>query len=298
MAIYKRGYQRYQGPLTGHGARLLVLPRFAWERLFQQRLVVALMIISLVWPLLCAGFIYIANHSELWASFGPGVSKLLEIDGKFFIVFMNAQSFFALLLAALAGPGLVAPDLANNALPLYFSRPLSRFDYVIAKLLVLVGMLSLVTWVPGLLLFWLQTGMAGGGWFSANWQLGVGIFVGFLAWILIVSLVALASSALVKWRMVAGALVLGFFFLLAGAGAMVNAVLRVTWGSLLNPALAMYRIWCDMLGVDPPPGLAELVGGRGSRHLDTAVCIAILVALAVLLALVLRRKLRPVEVIS
>jgi len=295
MAVYKRGYQRYQGPLTGRAARLLVLPRFAWERLFQQRLVVALMIISLVWPLLCAGFIYVANHSELWASLGSGAARFLEIDGGFFIVFMNAQSFFALLLAALAGPGLVAPDLANNALPLYFSRPLSRFDYVIAKLLVLVGMLSLVTWVPGLLLFWLQTGMAGGDWFSANWQLGVGIFAGFLAWIVLVSLVALASSAYVKWRMVAGALVLGFFFILAGVGQMVNAVFRVNWGWLLNPFLAMYRLWCAMLDVEFQRGGPQWPMPPGP---DTSVCIAILVAHALLLALVLERKLRPVEVIS
>jgi len=29
MAIYKRGYERYQGPLTSHWTRVLVLPRFA-----------------------------------------------------------------------------------------------------------------------------------------------------------------------------------------------------------------------------------------------------------------------------
>ncbi len=295
MAVYKRGYQRYQGLLTGRAARLLVLPRFAWERLFQQRLVVAMMIISLVWPVLCAGFIYIANHSELWASFrSPGVTSLLEIDGKFFLVFMNAQSFFALLLAALAGPGLVAPDLANNALPLYFSRPLSRLDYVIAKLLVLVGMLSLVSWVPGLLLFWLQTGMAERSWFSANWHLGVGIFAGFLVWIVLVSLVALASSAYVKLRMVAGALVLGFFFILAGVGQMVNAVFRVNWGWLLNPFLLMYRLWCAMLDVEFQNGGRNMLPPGP----DTPACIALLVGHALLLALVLERKLRPVEIIS
>ena len=63
---------------------------------------------------------------------------------------------FAVFLAALAGPGLIAPDLANNALPLYFSRPLTRWSYALARLTVLVGMLSVVTWVPGLMLFGLQ----------------------------------------------------------------------------------------------------------------------------------------------
>ena len=44
------------------------------------------------------------------------------------------QAVFSVLLAALSGPGLIAPDLANNALPLYFSRPLTRVDYVAARM--------------------------------------------------------------------------------------------------------------------------------------------------------------------
>lgn len=285
MAVYKRGYQRYRGALTGHWTRLLVQPRFAWQRLFQQRLVVILLSVSLIWPLLCAAFIYVANHSELWAGLGSDFSRWLEIDGNFFIVFMTAQAQFALLMAALAGPGLVAPDLANNALPLYFSRPLSRFDYVLAKLMVLVGVLSFVTWVPGLFLFFMQAGMAEGSWFSTNWKLAIGVFAGFVIWVLIVSLVALASSAYVKWKVVAGALVLAFFFILAGATAMMNAVFRVRWAITFNPAAAMYRIWCEMLGVEPPQDL--LLSGS----------IATLVVIAAVLALVLERKLRPVEVI-
>src|SRR3989339_386407 len=105
----------------------------------------------------------------------------------------------------LAGPGLIAPDLANNALPLYFSRPLTRWSYALARLTVLVGMLSVVTWIPGLVLFGLQVGLAGGSWVRADWTLGAGMGAGFLVWLLILSLVAMASSAYVKWRVVAAA---------------------------------------------------------------------------------------------
>jgi ABC-2 type transport system permease protein len=286
MAVYKRGYQRYQGELTGHAARLMVMPRFAWERLFKQRLVVILLAVSLIWPLLCGAFIYLANHADLLKSLGGEVPKMLRINGYFFLVFMNAQSVFAVLLAALAGPGLIAPDLANNALPLYFSRPLTRTDYVVSRLAVLVGMLSFVTWVPGLLLFSMQVGMAGWKWFTINWYLGGGVFIGFFTWILIVSMVALASSAYVKWRIIAGALVLGFFFILAGVAEMVNGVLRVDWGTLFNPARAIYHLWCALLGVDAPNGPGPLACG---------VTLALLV---VLLIVVLERKLRPVEVVS
>ncbi|QOY88811.1 ABC transporter permease subunit [Paludibaculum fermentans] len=292
MAVYKRGYQRYQGPLTGHWARLLSLPRFSWERLFQQRLVVLLLTASLIWPLLCGMFIYLSNHLEIFASLtnnrgqDGGLAKFMEINARFFLIFMNAQSVFSVMLAAMAGPGLIAPDLANNALPLYLSRPLTRKDYVLARLLVLVGLLSTVTWIPGLTLFGIQSGMAGWSWMMDHLRMAGALLLGFFLWILMVSLVALACSAYVKWKIVAGALVLGFFFVTAGVASMVNAVFRVDWGVLLNPAKAMYVVWSDMLGADPPDGPGSLA------------CAAALLVLVGLLGLVLERKLRPVEVIK
>src|SRR6476469_2788609 len=203
MAVYKRGYRRYAGPLTGSWARFLVLPRYAWRRLYQQRLVLLLTMLAFVWPMLCAGFIYLTNHAELLQGLDREFREFIQVDGRFFSIFMYVQAGFAVFLAALAGPGLIAPDLANNALPLYFSRPLTRWSYGLARLTVLVGMLSIVTWIPGLMLFGFQAGLAGGGWFRDHWTLGVGMIAGFFVWLLILSLVAMASSAYVKWRVVA-----------------------------------------------------------------------------------------------
>src|SRR5262249_5166036 len=188
MAVYKRGYQRYQGALTSQWNRWLVLPRFAWEGLMQQRLVVILFVVAVIWPLACAVFVYLSHHTELLQGFGPQASRLLTIDSEFFVVFMDAQSVYAIILAALAGPSLIAPDRANGALPLYFSRALSRPEYIFARMLVLVGVLSPVTWVPGLLLFSMQSGMAGWTWFAENWHMGAAIFVGFLLHIALVGL--------------------------------------------------------------------------------------------------------------
>ncbi len=286
MAVYRQGYRRYRGAVTGRWTRFLVLPSFAWRRLLEQRLIALLLVVALVWPLLCAVFIYISNHADLLKGMTRQFQSFIEVKGNFFIAFMQVQASFAILLAALAGPGLIAPDLANNALPLYFSRPLSRSDYVLARLLTLCGLLSLVTWVPGLLLFGMQAGMAGGSWLRENWRLGAGIVAGFAVWILLVSLVALASSATVKIRVVAGGLVLGFFFVLGGATAMANAVFRSTWASALSPSWATRRLWYAMFDVAPPAG-----PGAGA-------CAAALLCMMLLLLAVLERKLRPVEVIS
>ena len=285
MAVYKRGYQRYAGPLTGRWVQFMVLPRYGWRRLYQQRLVILLTMAAFVWPLLCTGFIYLTNHAELLQGLDPGFRSFIQIDGRFFSVFMYVQAGFAVFLAALTGPGLVAPDLTDNALPLYFARPLTRWSYALARLTVIVGMLSIVTWVPGLLLFLLQVSMAGGSWLLTNWTLGAGVVVGFLLWLLFLSLVAMASSAYVKWRVVAGAVSLAFFFVLAGVAQMIDNIFRVTWGHAMDPAWAVNRIWCSLLGVTPPDGPGALTS------------LLALIGFALLLVVVIERKLRPVEIV-
>jgi len=286
MAVYKRGYRRYRGPFTGPWTRFMVLPSYAWRKLYQQRLVLLLTMLALVWPLLCACFIYLSNHAELLQGLEQEFRRFIQVDGRFFSIFMYVQAGFAVFLAALAGPGLLAPDLANNALPLYFSRPLSRWSYALARLTVIVGMLSVVTWIPGLLLFGLQVGMAGGWWFWAHWTLGAGVVSGFLLWLLVLSLVAMASSAYVKWRVVAGAVSLAFFFILSGVAEMIDNILRVKWGHLIDPAWAVNQVWCVLLGVAPPEG-----PGAGASVLALATTILLLVV-------VIERRLRPVEIVS
>jgi ABC-2 type transport system permease protein len=263
----------------------MVLPRYAWKRLYEQRLVLLLTMVSFIWPLLCAGFIYLTNHVELLQGLDKDFLSFIQVNGRFFSVFMYVQAGFAVFLAALAGPSLIAPDLSNNALPLYFSRPLTRWSYALARLTVIIGMLSVVTWIPGLLLFGLQVGLAGGWWFLANWTLGAAVVIGFLLWLLILGLVAMASSAYVKWRVVAGAVSLAFFFILSGVSEMIDNVFRVNWGHVLDPAWAVNRVWCTLLSVDPPDG-----PGAGASMLSLTVFVLLLV-------LVIERKLRPVEVV-
>ena len=139
-----------------------MLPRFAWEELIRDRRIVVIFFLALFWPVACLMFIYLANHTELLLGFPDRFLEFLRIAGQFFVTFMNTQATFATFLAAFAGPSLIAPDLANGTLWLYFSRPLSRPEYILARIMVLVGVLSLVTWVPGMVLFSVQSGMAGG----------------------------------------------------------------------------------------------------------------------------------------
>ena len=150
------------------------------------------------------------------------------------------------MLTALVGPSLISPDLANGGLALHLSRPFSRAEYVAGKMTVLLVLLSLITWVPGLLLYAIQASCTGWTWVKPNLWLARSIVLGPLIWILVLSLIALALSAWVKWRIAAGACVLGLHFVGAGFAQAINEILRTRKGSLINLGEVIHTIWGNL----------------------------------------------------
>lgn len=232
MAVYKRGYRGYAGGLTPPRWRFLILGRYAFRHAFQSRFLTAFFVACFLYPVGCVAFLYLDHNARLLALFN--VHEIVRIDAEFFYVFLQVQGVAAFLLAAFVGPGLVSPDLANNALPLYFCRPFSRSEYVLGKMSVLVFLLSAVTWVPGLVVFLVQAGLAEPGWLGANLWIAGGIFLASWIRILIFSLLALALSAWIKWRVVAGAALLAVFFVGAGFAQAIDAVLETGNGVYID----------------------------------------------------------------
>jgi ABC-2 type transport system permease protein len=234
MAVYKRSYHGYAGRLTPQRSRFLVVTRYAFENAFLSRPLTSYFVLCFFYPLGCALALYMNHNQSLLALFHT--SEFFAVDAKFFFHFLNVQAFLAFILTALVGPGLVSPDLANNALPLYLCRPFSRAAYVLGKMFVLLSLLSLVTWIPGEILFLIQSSLAGARWMWTNLWMAGSIFLGSAIEILVFSLLALAVSAWIKRRLAAGAALLAVFFFGAGLGQAVNVVLRTQEGFLLNLA--------------------------------------------------------------
>lgn len=252
MAVYKRTYKAYSGSLTPAWSRFLILPRSSFGRLMQSKFLVIFLAACLFYPLGCAVFIYFSHNLSFLAALNIPAGRLFDINGRFFEFFCTFQGVMACLLTAFVGPGLVAPDLVNNALPLYLCRPFTRAEYVAGKMSVLMGMLSAVTWVPGLILFWIQSSLAGWEWTRANFWIAGAILAGLFVWDIVLSLLALALSAWVKWRIAAGGLILGVFFAGAGFGTALNAIVRTQYGSLLDLREVISIVWSHMFrNVDP-----------------------------------------------
>jgi ABC-2 type transport system permease protein len=244
----------------------------------------ALFVIFFFFPVLCLAQIYFAHSASFLAQLGIP-SGIIAIDNTFFFRFVSVQGVFAFLLTAFAGPGLISPDLANGALPLYFCRPFSRAEYVLGKSSVLAILLSQITWVPGLVLFAIQASLAGASWTWSHLWIAGSLVISSLIWIAILSLLAMALSAWVKWRIVAGALLLAVMFFGAGFAQAVNAVLSTEAGQFFNVAYLMSTVWNALFRVDAEHAIPV-----------SQAWIALLVYCGVCLGL-LMRKVRAYEVI-
>ena len=150
------------------------------------------------------------------------------------------------LIILVVGPALVAPDLKDNAMPLYLSRPLTRIQYVLGKLLVLVGLTSAVTWIPGLLLVFTNAYYAPDGWLLDNLSVPLGLIATCLVWTTCLSMIALAISAWVRWRPAATLGFLGVVVIGSTVGNLMRAILNDWLGSLVILADAIEVVGRDL----------------------------------------------------
>ena len=288
MAVYERNYKRYTGVQTPTSTRFLILPRYIFKDVFRSRWMVVFYVACFAFPLLCALFIYLTHNADfLKAIPNFQMPDFLQIKADFFRRFLAIQGMLAFGLTIFIGPGLISRDLANNGLPLYLSRPFSRKEYVIGKMAVLAILLSAITWVAGWLLMLLHANFVGLSWLTENLQLFIGFFIGAWMWILALGLLALAASAWVKWRAVAGfamlAVVLGGAFF---GSVMVRNLFETEYGHLLNLIVVIERIWVGLLGIE------------SSESLPLAAAWVAFASFLCLCIFLLNRKIRAYEVIS
>lgn len=288
MAVYEQTYRSYTGPLTAPWSRFLIIPRYAYEVVFRSKLFVGFFALCFAFPFVGLILIYLKHNLSALQIFGTSAQAIaneLPINNTFFYYGLWYQGALAFLLVLFVGPALVAPDLRNNGLALYLSRPFSRTEYMLGKMSVLLLLLSAITWVPGLLLFTFQASLEKG-WLANNWSILGAILVGSWVWILFLSLFALAVSAWVKWKPVARITLMGLFFVLMGFGGTIYEALDLWWGMLLSVWHVIGSIWWSLfdMGVTdefPPVGAAWVA----------------LTAVSLLCLFLLYRRIRAYEVV-
>jgi hypothetical protein len=126
-------------------------------------------------------------------------------------------------------------------------------------------------------------------WVGSHLRIGTGLLAGSLLWIVVLSLLGLALSSWVKWRVVATGVIFAAIFVPAGIGGIATAILRTKLGLLMNMPVMMTQLWQRMLGA--PQIMSEKL------TLPTGAIAAVLLLLCALSVTMLNARIRAREVV-
>ena len=281
MPIYDQGYRKYEAREALRRVRFWPITREALRLILAKRAFLGLLALS--W-LPFVGFVIYVFIVTQFAQAG----QILPIDARLFARFLGFQVWPTLIVTVFGGAGLIANDLRTGGILVYLSRPLTRRDYVLGKLGVLLALNLSITLLPALLLYLVGLALAPA--YLLKWSLaGIApalvVYAGVVS--LVVSLLAVAVSAASKSARVAG---LGFFLLaviLDPIAMLVGSILRSPAASLLSIRANLETLGDALLGV---------AGGKLS--LPWAYPALVLLALGLVCLAVLRSRVRTVEIVT
>jgi hypothetical protein len=278
--IHDQSYRRYQGQKQPLGRNWTVIWAAGVRAMLNRKIFLGLLVLAWI-P-------FLVRTVQIWAvTMYPDASRILPIDPKLFMNFVEQQGPFVFFVTVYVGSGLIASDRRANALQIYLSKPLLRMEYIGGKLAILATFLLLVTLVPALLLLAMQVSFAGNlDFLSANLYVIPAIVLSTLLRVIVASTTMLALSALSKSTRYVAVMYTGAIFFteaMYGVLRVVTGSSRVAWVSI--------------------PGNLEIVTDvmfKQSPRYETPVIIAVLV-LAGLVAIsisVLERRVKGVEVVA
>ena len=279
MPIHDQGYRRYGGG-KARGQGWLVIARSGIRNVISKRIFLGLLLFAWI-PF------FVRTVVQIYAPANIPQAGFLAIKAETFRDFLDQQGIFVFFITVYVGAGLIANDRRANALQIYLSKPLTRAEYVFGKLAVLMAFLLLVTWVPAMLLLFVQIAFAGNFAFvRANFYLFPAITVFAFVQVVLVAATMLALSSLSNSSRYVGILYTAVLFFTQAIYGVVYAVTRSTAMSWLSVSANLAQLG-DVIFRLPPkydtPWIASL---------------AVVVALVVASAFILERRVRGVEVVA
>ncbi|MGH9319769.1 MAG: ABC transporter permease subunit [Vicinamibacteria bacterium] len=276
MPLYDVSYRKYEGPRSSRWSRSFALARSAAALLMRRRSFLLLLAACWIPAVVRAAQIYVSRQF-------PQAPEFFAITPATWREFLGQQvRFLPVVLVSLAtGASAIASDFASGALLLYLSKPISRFDYLLGKSMVVMVGIAAVTLAPALALLGLYLALA------PNFELlreppwlffsivGYSLFLA-----LYFSLAVLAVSSLCRSGRVAGA---GFAAIVFGS----EIVSRAAMGGRGAPPFV------SMIGSAVDAGywfFDDTAGGEGPFY-----SVMSMVFVMVLSAWVLNRRLRSGE---
>lgn len=284
--IHDQSYRRYAGSRASLGRSWTVIAWAGILNMIRKRAFIGLMLFAWVPFIVRAVQIYIA------ANFPQ--AQMLAPDVKLFRDFLEQQDFFVFVTTIYVGAGLIANDRRANALQIYLSKPLLRAEYIVGKAAVLFTFLMLVTWLPALLLLFLQVMFAGSFTFlKSNLFLFPAITVGAILQALLATLTMLALSSLSKSSRYVAILYAGIIFF-------TKAIYGAMWAITGNSGWAWISVTDNMSQVVDVVFRMPAQCATCNPRFSTPWALSLIVVLGLMTVSIsiLERRVRGVEVVT
>jgi ABC-2 type transport system permease protein len=279
MPIHDQSYRRYAGSRAPDGRAWAVIATAGIRTMLAKRKFLGLVLLAwLPFIVRAVQFYLVANFPQM---------TIIAPSAETFREFLAQQNVFVFFITIFTGAGLIANDQRANALQIYLSKPLSRVEYVAGKFSVLAFFLILVTWLPAILLVFLQVVFSGSlAFLKANLFVLPAITVFALLQVIVSAFSMLALSSLSKSARFVGIMYAGLIFFTDALYGVVFVVTR-------NTAFS----WISLPGNLRQIG--DIIFRVGPRY-DTSAAVTLLAILALvgLSVLVLERRVRGVEVVT
>ncbi len=162
MAVYARGYRRYEGGFDSPAAVYTIFREH--HRLAMRNWGLRIIgVLFLIWFAICGMRLYFEiKLGEGFARYGRDFGMHFEFDFateslrllKEILIFYHAPiTALAALVSLFVGAGLISDDMRTRALPLYLVRPLRPIRYVLGKTIVLPVLLLWFCLLPGVAMY-------------------------------------------------------------------------------------------------------------------------------------------------
>jgi len=209
-----------------------------------------------------------------------------SIDPAGFLSFIEHQRFFIFLFMAIIGARLIATDRRDNGLSLYFSRPLGLADYLVGKVLIVLFYYLAITLFPVYTLclfsYLISPGTTGLEMLITT-PLAATVYCLFSG--ISISMVLMAFSSLGKRTIF---IIVWWTILFLGTDA-VGAIVQ-----------AVGKDWMQTISFGAQYHNAGSMLFSASPRLDISpwISLVLVIAYSVLAWFVIRKQVRPVEVVS
>ena len=289
-AVYDRGYRPYDGPRGRRAAATAALYRASMRRALGLRRSWR----QKVAPFVLLGIVTIPAIINVGVGYVTRDRAFDRIEIVSYREYVGVSAAL-LLFVAIVAPDVMCPDRRQRVLPLMFARPLTGFDYAVAKFGAIFTLLFAFSFIPQVVLFVgnMLVSDSALDYFTSNLDVLWKVPIAVLLLTAYYAIIGVAIASLTDRRIVAGAAIIGLFL-----------VTSVTAAVLLEESEPEGRSMAAIINVLALPlYLRDVVFlGRVARdsplrgvEYGTWVALAVYVVVLVTFATILLRRYRWVE---